>query len=35
MEKMKALVFKEKGKLVKEEIPIPHVTEPDDVLIKN
>ena len=34
MEKMKALVFKEKGQLVKEEIPVPHVTDPDDVLIK-
>jgi threonine dehydrogenase-like Zn-dependent dehydrogenase len=34
MDKMKALVFKEVGKLVLEEIPIPHVKEPDDVLLK-
>jgi (R,R)-butanediol dehydrogenase / meso-butanediol dehydrogenase / diacetyl reductase len=34
MEKMKALVFKEIGKLVLEERCVPHVKEPDDVLIK-
>lgn len=34
MNNMKALVFKDVGKLVLEERPIPHVTEPDDVLIK-
>ncbi len=34
MDKMKALVFKEVGKLVPEEIPIPHVKDPDDVLLK-
>ncbi len=34
MDKMKALVFKDVGKLVLEEIPVPHVKEPDDVLLK-
>jgi len=34
MEKMKAYVFKDVGNLVFEEKPIPHVTEPDDVLLK-
>lgn len=34
MDKMKAFVFKDVGNLVMEEIPIPHVKEPDDVLIK-
>jgi len=34
MEKMKALVFKDVGKLVLEDRPIPHVKEPDDVLLK-
>jgi (R,R)-butanediol dehydrogenase/meso-butanediol dehydrogenase/diacetyl reductase len=34
MEKMKALVFKEVGKLVLEDRPIPHVKEPDDVVLK-
>ncbi len=34
MDKMKALVFKDVGKLVLEEIPVPHVTQPDDVLLK-
>jgi threonine dehydrogenase-like Zn-dependent dehydrogenase len=34
MEKMKAFVFKDVGKLVFEERPIPHVREPDDVLLK-
>lgn len=34
MDKMKALVFKDIGKLVLEEIPIPRVKEPDDVLLK-
>ena len=31
---MKALVFKDIGKIQLEEIPVPEVTEPDDVLIK-
>jgi threonine dehydrogenase-like Zn-dependent dehydrogenase len=34
MDKMKALVFKDVGKLVLEEIPIPKVKDPDDVLLK-
>ncbi len=34
MEKMKAFVFKDVGRLVYEERPIPHVKEPDDVLLK-
>jgi threonine dehydrogenase-like Zn-dependent dehydrogenase len=34
MEKMKAYVFKDVGNLVFEEKPIPHVKEPDDVLLK-
>jgi threonine dehydrogenase-like Zn-dependent dehydrogenase len=34
METMKALVFKDVGKLVFEEIPIPRVKDPDDVLLK-
>ena len=34
MDKMKALVFKDVGKLVLEDIPIPHVKDPDDVLLK-
>jgi len=34
MDKMKALVFKDVGKLVLEEIPVPQVKEPDDVLLK-
>lgn len=34
MDKMKALVFKDVGQLVLEEIPIPHVKDPDDVLLK-
>src|SRR5512139_3838863 len=34
MEKMKALVFKEIGNLVMEERCVPHVKEPDDVVIK-
>jgi (R,R)-butanediol dehydrogenase/meso-butanediol dehydrogenase/diacetyl reductase len=34
MEKMKAYVFKDVGNLVFEERPIPHVKEPDDVLLK-
>jgi (R,R)-butanediol dehydrogenase/meso-butanediol dehydrogenase/diacetyl reductase len=32
--KMKALVFKDVGKLVLEEIPVPRVKDPDDVLLK-
>jgi threonine dehydrogenase-like Zn-dependent dehydrogenase len=34
MDKMRALVFKDVGKLVLEEVPVPHVKEPDDVLLK-
>src|SRR5512137_2534823 len=34
MDKMKAYVFKDVGKLVFEEKPIPHVKEPDDVVLK-
>ncbi len=34
MEKMRALVFKDVGNLVKEEVPIPHVKEPDDIVLK-
>ncbi len=34
MEKMKALVFKDVGKLVLEDRAVPHVKDPDDVLIK-
>ena len=34
MEKMKAYVFKDVGNLVFEEKLIPHVKEPDDVLLK-
>jgi (R,R)-butanediol dehydrogenase/meso-butanediol dehydrogenase/diacetyl reductase len=34
MGKMKALVFKDVGNLVLEEIPIPRVKDPDDVLLK-
>lgn len=34
MEMMKAYVFKDIGNLVKEERPIPHVKDPDDVLLK-
>ena len=34
MEKMRALVFKDVGNLVMEQVPIPHVEEPDDVLLK-
>jgi threonine dehydrogenase-like Zn-dependent dehydrogenase len=34
MEKMKALVFKDIGHLILEEIPIPRVKDPDDVLLK-
>ena len=34
METMKALVFKDIGKLVLEERGVPHVQDPDDVLIK-
>lgn len=34
MQTMKALVFKEVGKLVLEERPIPCVKDPDDVLLK-
>jgi len=34
MEKMKAIVFKDVGNLVLEDRPIPHVKDPDDVLLK-
>jgi len=34
MDKMRALVFKDVGKLVLEEVPVPQVKEPDDVLLK-
>ncbi len=34
MNKMKALVFRGGGKLELTEIPIPKVTQPDDVLLK-
>ncbi len=34
MDTMKAYVFKEVGNLVFEEKPIPHVKDPDDVLLK-
>ncbi len=34
MDKMQALVFKEVGKLVPETRPVPHVKEPDDVLLR-
>jgi threonine dehydrogenase-like Zn-dependent dehydrogenase len=34
MEKMKALVFKDVGNLVLEQVPVPHVKNPDDVVIK-
>lgn len=34
MDTMKAYVFKDVGNLVFEEKPVPHVTEPDDVLLK-
>ena len=34
MDTMKALVLKDVGKLVQENLPIPHVVEPDDVLLK-
>jgi len=31
---MKALIFRDVGKIERDEIPIPQVTQPDDVLIK-
>jgi len=31
---MKALIFRDIGKIEMDEIPIPQVTQPDDVLIK-
>jgi len=34
MEKMKALVFKDVGKLVLEDRPVPHVKDPDDVVLR-
>ncbi len=34
MDKMKALVFRDVGKIELTEIPIPQVKEPDDVLLK-
>jgi len=34
MDKMKALVMKDVGRVEMEYLPIPHVTEPDDVVLK-
>ena len=34
MEKMKALVMKDVGKLVLEDRAMPHVKDPDDVVLK-
>jgi threonine dehydrogenase-like Zn-dependent dehydrogenase len=34
MDKMKAIVFHDVGKIKLTEIPIPKVTQPDDVLLK-
>jgi len=34
MDKMKALVFRDVGKIELTELPIPQVTQPDDVLIR-
>ncbi len=34
MDKMKAFVFREVGKLEPTEIPIPKITQPDDILMK-
>ena len=34
MDTMKALVFKDVGKIELEEIPVPKITEPDQVMIK-
>ena len=34
MNTMKALIFRDVGKIERDEIPIPQVTQPDDVLIK-
>lgn len=34
MEKMRALVFKDVGRLVFEEVPVPHVKDPDDLVLK-
>jgi threonine dehydrogenase-like Zn-dependent dehydrogenase len=34
MEKMRAIVFKDVGKLVLEDRPVPHVKDPDDVVLK-
>lgn len=34
MEKMRALVFKDVGRLVFEDVPVPHVKDPDDVVLK-
>jgi len=34
MDRMQAFVVKDVGKLVREEIPIPRVKDPDDVLLK-
>ena len=31
MDKMKALVFRDVGKIELDEIPIPHAIQPDDV----
>src|SRR5512143_3890906 len=34
MDKMKAIVFHDVGKIELTQLPIPHVKEPDDVLLK-
>ena len=34
MQKMRAWVFKDVGKLVMEDVPVPHVKDPDEVVIK-
>ena len=34
MDRMRALVFKDVGNLVLEEVPIPRVKAPDDILLK-
>ena len=34
METMKALVMKDVGKVVMEDRPMPHVVDPDDVVLK-
>ncbi len=34
MDKMRALVFKDVGNLVMQEVPVPHVKAPDDIVLK-